>query len=160
MTDPSTDPQQPDPAHAPDSDQYHATDPHHGADSQPDPEPAEPEGGNTEAARYRRRLRETESERDTLARRVETLQRAAVERAAAEHLAQPGDLWALGTQLSDLLDGDTGDVDDGKVTAAIDSLLSSRPGLRKVRAPDAAAMGQGRRGEVAGADWQSVFQTR
>lgn len=70
-----------------------------------------------EAAKYRRRLREAEAERDTLAARVEALQRAEVERAAADALARPEALWAAGTELGDLLTED-GTVDPQRVAQA------------------------------------------
>ena len=60
-------------------------------------------GPGREAARYRRRLRDTEAERDTLAEQVTTLQRASV----AQHLTRYGmkaDLfWASGVELADVL---------------------------------------------------------
>ena len=69
-----------------------------------------------EAAKYRRQLRDTETERDALRERVHTLQRAEVEQLAA-HLAKPAALWASGTTLDDLLD-DAGNVDAAKVSEA------------------------------------------
>ncbi len=75
--------------------------------------------GNREAAKYRRRLRDTEAERDQLAQRVESMQRTEVERlAAVALLKEPRALWAAGTELADLLAED-GTVDPEKVTAAI-----------------------------------------
>lgn len=87
--------------------------------------------GNPEAAKYRTRLRETEAQRDALAARVETFQRADVHRLAAGHLSEPGDLFDVGgTTLAELLDED-GNVDEQLVTDAITALLQSRPGLGK-----------------------------
>lgn len=77
----------------------------------------EGEGGNKEAAKYRRRLRETEGERDTLRAQVEALQRAAVEQAAGKHLRKPAGLWASGVTPAELVD-DSGNVDPEKVEAA------------------------------------------
>lgn len=71
-----------------------------------------------EAARYRRRLRETEADRDDLRARVERLQRAEVERYAGE-LVQPSAIWASGITLADTLD-ENGDVDPGRVVTAVD----------------------------------------
>lgn len=81
---------------------------------------------NAEAARYRSRLRETETERDTLQARLETMQRAEVERLAAR-LVEPSAIWAGGVTLADLLDDD-GNLDPAKATAAIDQ-ATSRLGL-------------------------------
>lgn len=82
----------------------------------PTPAPAD-DTGNREAASYRRRLRETEAERDTLRDRLAAVQRAEVEHIAAKDLAKPAGLWAAGVNLSDLLD-DTGNVDPAKVREA------------------------------------------
>lgn len=72
-------------------------------------------GSNREAAKYRRKLRDAEAERDALATRLETLQRAEAERLASKHLAKGAALWVGGTALADVLDDD-GDVDPAKVT--------------------------------------------
>ena len=97
-------------------------------DNTPDEsEATEGEPGGREAARYRRRLREAEAERDSLTGRLEALQRAEVERVAAASLKVPSALWAAGVALTDVLT-DTGDVDVDKVrTVAQDA--ASRLGL-------------------------------
>lgn len=74
-------------------------------------------GGRREA-KYRRQLRDTEAERDTLRSTVETLQRAEAERLSS--LDKPAALWAAGTTLADVLDDD-GTVDPEKVKAAADA---------------------------------------
>ncbi|OBC12614.1 hypothetical protein A5784_32825 [Mycobacterium sp. 852013-50091_SCH5140682] len=73
--------------------------------------------GGREAAKYRRRLREAEAERDQLAERVTALQRAEVERLATADGLKPAALWSS-TELAGLLD-DEGVVDAAKVAAAI-----------------------------------------
>lgn len=91
-------------------------------------------GGGTpsrEAAKYRRRLRDTETERDTLAETVTTLQRNEVERLAASAIANPAALWAAGVELSDVLAED-GSVDAEKVTAAAKD-AAERLGLAQPR---------------------------
>lgn len=95
--------------------------------------------GNAEAAKYRRRLREAEA-------------------LAAAELAQPGDLFAFGAELADVLDDD-GFVDADKVAALTMQLTIDRPGLRAVRNawPD---MGQGHRGAVStgsGISWSDAL---
>jgi hypothetical protein len=75
-------------------------------------------GPGREAARYRRRLREAEAERDTLKATVESLQRAEVERQATADGLRPAALWAGGAELAGLL-GDDGAVDGSKVSAAV-----------------------------------------
>lgn len=92
-------------------------DPDHDADASKE-DPAEDSRAGREAAKYRRQLRDVETERDTLRGTLETLQRAEVQRIASADLAQPAALWAAGTQLADLL-GEDGTVDPAKVTAAV-----------------------------------------
>lgn len=109
------------------------------AEDDPGHTPGTPEGSdapesrgaaNTEAAKWRTRLRDAECERDQLAGRVEVLQRAEILRAAGD-LAEPNDLFTLGgITLEDLLDEDR-NVDAEKVTEAVAALLDSRPGLHK-----------------------------
>ncbi|WP_456789764.1 hypothetical protein [Cellulomonas sp. P5_C5] len=72
---------------------------------------------NAQAARYRRQLRTVEEERDELAARLQGMQRAEVERVAADLLAQPAALWATGVDVAEFIDED-GHVDADKVTAA------------------------------------------
>ncbi|MHA7652957.1 hypothetical protein ACX9NE_25330 [Mycobacterium sp. ML4] len=78
------------------------------------------DGSGREAAKYRRRLREAEAQRDELAARVESLQRAEVERLATAGRLQPAALWASGVELADLLTDD-GTVNASKVSAAIEA---------------------------------------
>jgi hypothetical protein len=83
-----------------------------------------------DAARYRRQLRETEAERDSLRGRVEALQRAEVERLAQQHITKGEALWTAGADLTALLRED-GTVDPAKVAAAAqtaaDTLGLTRP---------------------------------
>lgn len=94
----------------------------------------QPHGDGREAAKYRRQLRETEAERDTLSSRVEAMQRREVERLAAPGLAAPADLWLTGTTLADMLDDD-GNVDPAKVGDTIQRIIGDRPSWRAVPAP-------------------------
>ena len=55
---------------------------------------------------------------------------------------QPGDLFAFGLSLADVLDAD-GEVDDGLVATAVAGLLAARPGLGVVQSPPRPDMGQG-----------------
>ena len=86
-----------------------------------------------EAARYRRRLRDTEQERDALAKQVTALQREAIEGIATGpgrlRTAEP--LWAGGAALPDLLT-DTGTVDREKVLSACDD-VAERFGVSRRR---------------------------
>jgi len=88
-----------------------------------------------EAARYRRSLREAETERDGLRGRVETMQRAEVQRLVADQIAVPADVWLAGASLPDLLDDD-GNVDQAKVTDTVKAVLTDRPGWRRLTHPN------------------------
>lgn len=74
--------------------------------------------GNREAAKYRRRLRDVEAERDRLKATVAALQRAEVDRLATDAGLRPAALWANGAEVGELL-GDDGTVDAARVSAAV-----------------------------------------
>jgi hypothetical protein len=94
-----------------------------------------------EAASYRRRLRETETERDALRAQVDAMQTAEVERlAAAGGLAQPADVWAFGAELASLR-SDDGSIDSKTVEGLVADILKSRPGLKQ---PVVGDLGAGR----------------
>ncbi len=126
-------------------------------DEHADVDPGDDRTANREAAAYRRRLRDTEAERDALAGRVEALQRREAERIAAEHLADPTDLWLLDDDLGALLTD--GDVDLTKVVAAAKAITATRP--RLAAAP--LDLGQGARGggrHSEGPTWTSALQAQ
>ena len=79
-----------------------------------------------EAADRRVRLREVEAERDTLRGQVAALQRAEVERLAAERLADPTDLWLGGIELDSLL-ADDGTPDSELVAQAANAVVKAHP---------------------------------
>lgn len=149
------------------------TEPVNDATTQPDPTPGsddtEPTPGSDDTedqqatgnreARYRTRLRETEADRDRLAAHLATMQRAEVERLAAEHLVKPSGLWASGVTVEALLD-ENGRVDPAKVqqatAAAIDSL-----GLHPYVAPPSPLPGGGARpAPRSGRSFTSAFGPR
>ncbi len=115
---------------------------------------------NAEAARYRRRLREVEAERDALADKVESLQRAQALAQAAGVLSQPADLFEVGrVDLAALLNAD-GDLDAGAVAAALDALIEARPGLAIPREPSYKNPHAGPRDPIGGgrpAAWGDVL---
>jgi hypothetical protein len=83
-----------------------------------------------EAASYRRRLRETETERDGLRERLERYERAEVERVAADAgLQVPGDVWSFGASL-DTLRGEDDGIDADAVTGLVSEIVKDRPGLQ------------------------------
>lgn len=71
-------------------------------------------------AKYRRRLREAEAERDALQETVTAMRRADVERIAADVLKMPNALWKSGIDVGDLLD-DNGRTYAEKVTTAAET---------------------------------------
>ncbi|HVM15485.1 MAG TPA: hypothetical protein VM287_14315 [Egibacteraceae bacterium] len=89
---------------------------------------------NAEAAKYRRRLREAEAERDTLAANLEATRRQVVERLVVDstgpRLGDPKDLWLAGVELAELVDAETGAVDPDKVAAAQARVLADHPTWR------------------------------
>ncbi|OYO07887.1 hypothetical protein CGZ94_20680 [Enemella evansiae] len=84
------------------------------------PDQAEKDGPNAEAAKYRRRLREAETERDQLKDQVAALQRSAIEAVAVEMKLKPEALWAAGVDLAELV-CDDGTIDRAKTTVAIET---------------------------------------
>lgn len=154
MTEASTDTTTPDPTPAVD-----AVSPIGDTPAEPS-ETSESENGNAEAAKYRRRLRDTETERDTLAERVQRMQRTDVERHVGDRLAVAADLFDVGSvNLDDLLDQD-GNVDPGLVDTAVYGLLEARPGLGKTaRLPKGPTVtGHHSGGATAGTAWSDVLQ--
>ncbi|PND54445.1 hypothetical protein CRM90_28000 [Mycobacterium sp. ENV421] len=110
----------------------------HTADAPEDTDqPAEDKPTNREA-KYRVQLRETEAQRDQLAATVEAMQRAEVERLAAEHLTKPAALWTAGVELTSLV-GDDGTIDPDLVLAAAQDarqqLGLENPRAAKLRGP-------------------------
>jgi hypothetical protein len=94
-------------------------------------------------ARYRVERNEARAERDELAQRVETLLTREAERVAAQHLAEPADLFTLGgVTVRDLLD-ERGDIDPEKVDAVATQILGTRPGLSRLAPATDPSQGHG-----------------
>lgn len=107
-----------------------------GAEAQP-PE-GDAETGNVEAAKYRRRLRDTEAERDAARQAADAAQRALVDHLAESlERVKPAALWASGVTLKDLVD-DAGNVDTAKLKAACAAAAHSF-GLSRIPKPDPSA---------------------
>lgn len=84
-----------------------------------------------EAAKYRRRLREVEAERDRLAEQVETLLRDEIGRLSYDkYYVKAEALWAGGYKVSDLI-SDDGRPDESKVAAAAAD-VAERFGIRRL----------------------------
>lgn len=111
-------------------------------DAEGDEEPDESTKAGREAAKYRRRLRETEAERDSLTEQVNTLRRSVAEQiAATSGMAKPEALWIGDAVVEDMLDDD-GNVDRDRVLAACDD-VSARFGLRRRPRPNLAQLETG-----------------
>ena len=96
-----------------------------------------------EAANYRRRLRDTEAERDSLREQLDRVQTAEVERLAAQHgLAVARDVWQFGATL-ETLRGEDGGIDGEVVAGLVADIVKDRPGLQ---APLVGDLGIGRGG--------------
>lgn len=76
------------------------------------------DSSNAEAAKWRKRLRETEAERDELREQVEALQRQQVDQLVTAAGLKPAAVWKT-TELAALL-GDDGTVSADLVTAAVE----------------------------------------
>ncbi len=113
----------------------------------------------SEAARYRVKLRETETERDALAARLTTLQRREAESAVADLLAQPADLWDLGNATAAQFFTDTDELDRDGLRAAATELLKLRPLLAKPLDPEPKQWGQHSSaiGPSGGVSWGEVI---
>lgn len=117
----------------------------------------------TDAAGYRRRLRDAEADRDSIAAERDALlekitarQRADVEALAARELTDGSDLWQA-VELAEVLDG-SGDIDSKKVTAAVAELLEKKPHYRAPRQD----FGLGLRGSPvkSSSGWEDVLRGR
>ena len=113
-------------------------------------------------ARYRRRLRETEAERDQLVERLAVVQRGEAERLAAGHLADGADIWRDGAELAALLDED-GNVDPAKVKELATATAAAHPHWSRPAPPKGIRRNLNQSGATATNDrvdtsWSSVLR--
>jgi hypothetical protein len=95
-----------------------------------------------EAASYRRRLRETVTEREQLRSQLDRLQTAEVERLAGNAgLQVPNDIWTFGASL-DTHRGEDGGIDPETVNGLVGDILADRPGLQ-AKPPGDLGIGRG-----------------
>lgn len=126
-----------------------------------DVETTDTDGGNPnrEAAKWRTKLRETETALTAMQERVTAMQRAEVERLASEHLADGSDVFKLGDiELANVLN-ETGDVDADAVTTVAQGIVESRPGLRRAGMIDHTPAGDGRPATAA-PSWSDLFSIK
>lgn len=113
---------------------------------------------NAEAARYRKRLREVEAERDQLAERLAGYQHRECEATIADLLDIPADLWEVGGADASAFYGDDGTLNTAELRAAAGALIEQRPRLAK---PPALAPQWGQNGTrpppSGGPSWSEVI---
>lgn len=91
----------------------------------------EPQKANKEA-RYRVERNEARAALEAAQERITRMQRAAIERLAADGMSHPADLFSLsGNDVADYLTED-GEVDAEKVAADVAAVLAERPGLKRM----------------------------
>ncbi|PRY13595.1 hypothetical protein [Kineococcus rhizosphaerae] len=106
----------------------------------------EDRGGNREAARRRRELREARAEVDRLTGVLDRMRRSEVERLVGDRLVDAADVWRDGADLAALLDDD-GLVDASKVDEVLGTVLEAHPHWAPAAA-DARRMGATGRGSA------------
>jgi len=119
---------------------------------------AEPDTGNSEAAKYRRKLREAEAANQALSEQVAGFQRNGIERLVGERLEHASDFWLDGPDIGELV-GDDGQPNVEAINARVDGLLEQRPHWKKPPAPFP-DLGQGFRSAAAAtpsSDWLQVM---
>jgi hypothetical protein len=130
---------------------------------QPTDDPQQEAPPNSEAARWRVRLRETEVERDALAERITGYQRRDAETVVADMLAVPADLWEIGgADLAACLNDD-GTPNEDAIRSAAAAVIEQRPGLAKnPGAGGPSRWGQGGNGRrpASSVGWGDVIRKR
>jgi len=92
---------------------------------QTEPEPQNEPHGNSEAAKWRRQLRETETERDALRGRLDQRDRQDIERLATQQLVNPSDLWMVSS--IDKMRAEDGTIDMARAEAELQRVVTERP---------------------------------
>lgn len=111
---------------------------------------------NHEAAKYRRQLRDTEAERDALARQVDGLHQQIVETALAARLAKPEGFWLSGAKPSEFFDQE-GKLDLDALHARADE-IAAQFGLQKPLAGYVPTQGTGDPTAFDRADWAGFLR--
>jgi hypothetical protein len=115
---------------------------------------------NSEAARWRTKLRDTEAQRDALTERLTGYQRRECEAAVADLLDVPGDLFEVGmADVHEFYNPETGELNEGELRAAAGALCEMRPKLAKPPGPRHQNFGQYTPPPPApGIGWESVLK--
>lgn len=123
--------------------------------------PVEPDSPNSEAAKRRRQLRETQTELSTVRDQLAGYQRRHAEQIIADVLATPADLFDIGhADLADYLD-DNGNILDDELRTAATALVEQRPRLAanyQPPMPDGTNFDHGvRQSAPGGTSWSAVL---
>ena len=122
-------------------------------------EPQTETGPNAEAAKYRRQLRDTETERDQLRDQLDTAHRQIIEGHAASRLTKPSALWAAGVTIAECQAEDgtiSTDLVNDAVERAINELGLASPHKIRLPAPDH-SLGKGNGGH-RNSGWSDAFR--
>ncbi|MCT2042516.1 hypothetical protein M3D15_04105 [Pseudoclavibacter alba] len=109
--------------------------------------------GNNEAAKYRRKLREVEGQRDQLTEQLNTIRRTVIDRQVKALGYEPEGFWAGGAELEQFLN-DEGHINDEAVETTARE-IAARLGLQGRRFEGSAD--QGRKGSPVGSDTKSSW---
>lgn len=127
------------------------------AETVEDPTPKEEAQAGSEAAKYRRQLRDTEAERDALKEQVTALRKTIADTALGEILEQPDGFWATGATLETFFSED-GVLDHEALKAAAGEASASL-GLAQAGLAFEREAGLGVKGSSPeeGVTWQKVI---
>jgi hypothetical protein len=128
----------------------------------PDPTPSQeqPEPSpNSEAARWRTQFREAEAKLDAANEVIAGYRRGECQRAIADLLEEPGDLWEIGQADVSAFYSDDGTLDEDELRAAAGALIDMRPKLGKPPGPRWQNFGQGSKPPPQrGIGWDAVLK--
>lgn len=127
-------------------------------DAEPDDEQDQQDTSKAsrQAAKYRRQLRDTEAERDTLQEQVSTLRRTIAEESLRGVLAKPSALWLTGVEAADFYD-DAGNLDTDALAAAAKD-AAAQNGLQPFRKFGGSVDGGARESNVTPPRFSDMFQ--
>lgn len=115
-------------------------------------------GGNKEAAKYRRQLRDAQAERDGLAETVETLRRHVIATAMPTDRIKPDALWATGHNAAEFFD-ESGQLDGAKLST-ITTETAATLGVPLQDVIRESGMGQGSGSVEPKATWSDALKRR
>ena len=124
-------------------------------------EPPQPldQGQARKDERHRERLRAAESELARLRGQLEAIRRSEAEQLAGRVLHDGRDLWIGGLEVSELLDPETGELDQRALGGQLERIRQERPRrIRPQRTTDAGAHVRGHGPVVQKRDWSDLLK--